>query len=86
MNPGHAKVLDFGLAKAVPSASASNPVASANAMSVTIDDQHLTDPGSTLGTVSYMSPEQARAKEVDARSSRKYLAIGVAAILVIAAA
>jgi hypothetical protein len=42
MNPGHAKVLDFGLAKAVPSASASNPVA--NAMSVTIDDQYLTDP------------------------------------------
>jgi serine/threonine protein kinase len=67
MNPCDAKVLDFGLAKAVPSASASNPVASANAMSVTIDDQHLTDPGSTLGTVSYMSPEQARAKEVDAQ-------------------
>jgi eukaryotic-like serine/threonine-protein kinase len=54
---GHAKVLDFGLAKAVPSASASSPVASANTMSVTIDDQHLTSPGSTLGTVAYMSPE-----------------------------
>src|ERR1700686_4990538 len=64
---GHAKILDFGLAKAAPSASTSSPVGSANTMSVTIDDQHLTSPGSTLGTVSYISPEQARAKEGDAR-------------------
>src|ERR1700732_3508327 len=61
---GHAKVLDFGLAKAVPSASTSSPVGSANTMAATIDDQHLTNSGSTLGTVSYMSPEQARANEV----------------------
>ena len=62
---GHAKILDFGLAK-VASAGSSNQVALANTQ--TMDDQHLTNPGSTLGTVSYMSPEQVRAKELDSRS------------------
>ena len=65
---GHAKILDFGLAKVSLSDNSSSQIASLNTQTGSMGEKDLTSPGTMVGTVACMSPEQVRAKELDSRT------------------